>query len=149
MATSMRGAHVLLTTDLSEESFGAFDPTRELVQALGGRITLLHVVPELMVIPYGAPLAPPQAPPDLGELIEEARARLEALRGRLGDVPLRTEVVARESVDRGIVEYAHEHEVTAIAMASHGRTGIRRMVLGSVAESVLRKARLPVFVFPA
>ncbi|WP_433629385.1 universal stress protein [Halomicrococcus sp. NG-SE-24] len=47
---------------------------------------------------------------------------------------------------RTILEYADEHEINQIVMGSHGRTGVERVVLGSVAESVMRRAQIPVTV---
>jgi nucleotide-binding universal stress UspA family protein len=47
---------------------------------------------------------------------------------------------------RGIVEYAEEHDVDHIVMGSHGRTGVSRVLLGSVAEKVARRSPAPVTV---
>ncbi|WP_137285625.1 universal stress protein [Halorussus salinisoli] len=47
---------------------------------------------------------------------------------------------------RTMLEYADEHEIDQIVMGSHGRTGVERVVLGSVAESVVRRAQIPVTV---
>lgn len=50
------------------------------------------------------------------------------------------------SPSRGIVEYANEHDVDGIVLGSHGREGISRVLLGSVAEQVVRRAAVPVTV---
>jgi nucleotide-binding universal stress UspA family protein len=47
---------------------------------------------------------------------------------------------------RAILEYAEDHDVDQIVMGSHGRSGIDRTLLGSVAETVTRRARIPVTV---
>ncbi|KDS91167.1 universal stress protein UspA [Halorubrum saccharovorum] len=47
---------------------------------------------------------------------------------------------------REIVEYAAEHGIDQIVMGSHGRSGIDRAILGSVAETVTRRARIPVTI---
>ncbi len=47
---------------------------------------------------------------------------------------------------RTILEYADENDVDQIVMGSHGRTGVERVVLGSVAETVVRRAKIPVTV---
>jgi nucleotide-binding universal stress UspA family protein len=47
---------------------------------------------------------------------------------------------------REIVEYAKEHNIDQIVMGSHGRSGIDRAILGSVAETVTRRARIPVTI---
>ena len=56
--------HIVLTTDLSESSTRAFAPIGQLAQSLGARITLLHVLDSLEILPHGAPLAPPQHEPE-------------------------------------------------------------------------------------
>lgn len=60
-----------------------------------------------------------------------------------GDVDLDV-VVGRPS--RVIVEYADEHDIDAIVMGSHGRDGLSRILLGSVAEAVVRRSPVPVTV---
>ncbi|MDG5778338.1 universal stress protein [Haloarculaceae archaeon H-GB2-1] len=47
---------------------------------------------------------------------------------------------------RAILEYARDHDVDQIVMGSHGRSGIDRTLLGSVAETVTRRARIPVTI---
>ena len=47
---------------------------------------------------------------------------------------------------RTIVEYAEEHDVDHIVIGSHGRSGVSRILLGSVAESVVRRANVPVTI---
>ena len=146
----MNNPHILLTTDFSEESFAAFDPCAELAAQLGGRITLLHVVAELTAIPHGSPLAPAQEPPDLAQHVKEASKQLEQARTRFGsDMSVEVALETGEEPDETISDYAKAHGVDLIAMATHGRSGIRRLVVGSVTEGVLRRARKPVIVFPA
>jgi len=55
------------------------------------------------------------------------------------------EVVTGDPADR-IVEYAKDNEVSLIAMSTHGRTGLRRWVLGSVTDKVLHAARMPMWL---
>ena len=47
---------------------------------------------------------------------------------------------------RAIIEYVHDHGVDQIVMGSHGRSGLDRTLLGSVAETVTRRARIPVTI---
>ena len=47
---------------------------------------------------------------------------------------------------RAILEYADDHDIDQIVMGSHGRSGIERTLLGSVAETVTRRARIPVTI---
>jgi nucleotide-binding universal stress UspA family protein len=51
------------------------------------------------------------------------------------------------SASRGILECANDDAVGAIAMATHGRGGVKRFVLGSVADEVIRHAHVPMLVY--
>ena len=140
--------HILLTTDLSGEALRPFEPVLELAEFLKSRVTVLHVLPVLQAIPYGAPLAPPVSPPDLPQSLAKARSSVEEQCSSLEyGVDPSIEVLSHEDPARGIVEYASENEVDLIALSSHGRTGFRRATLGSVAERVLRHSAVPVLSF--
>ena len=145
-------SRILLTTDLSDVSRGAFERTTELAKDLGLPITLLCVVPELRVLPHGAPLAPPLADPDVAEQVEETEARLVEMRDELAasarGVDIDALVLTGPDIVTTIVDYAGKHDVRFIAIATHGRTGIRHLVLGSVAEAVVRHASVPVLCIP-
>lgn len=76
---------------------------------------------------------------------ETAQRRLENARERGGDREIETDhVVGRPG--RAIVEYTQDHAIDHIVMGSHGRTGVARLLLGSVAETVIRRAKVPVTV---
>lgn len=75
---------------------------------------------------------------------------LKDVTARLGqqDVPIRSEVIVGRVEDR-IVEYAEEANIDMILIATHGRSGVSRWVRGSVADKVLRSARVPVLMVRA
>ena len=78
---------------------------------------------------------------------ERAKAVLGAVTDRADerDVSLATDdVVGRPA--RAIIEYAEENDVDNIVIGSHGRDGVARVLLGSVAETVVRRAPVPVTV---
>jgi nucleotide-binding universal stress UspA family protein len=54
-----------------------------------------------------------------------------------------------DSPAHGILQIAASHEVDAIVIASHGRTGMTRWLLGSIAEKIARTAEVPVIIVPA
>lgn len=145
----MRVQHVLFTTDLSEGSMhpaaavGAFALREE------ARLTLLHVVESIQGRPHGAPLAPPVIEPGLAKRHEDAESRLQALRDSLpAEIEIATVVMDAQNAPECIDRYVREHDVDLVAMSTHGRTGIRRMALGSIAEGVLRRVHVPVLAFP-
>lgn len=136
---------IVLTTDLSEESKRAFQPTLALARKLKLPLTLLAVVEELPMeaLAGGAPVAWP----DREQLKRDFAARLSELADQMGG-DVRVEVIDGLDVATSIVDYARERNISFVAMATHGRTGLRRLLLGSVAESVLRRCSVPVIVFP-
>lgn len=145
----MKIAHILAATDLSDEMRSRAPAVSALARQLGARITLLHVVAGHDAIPHGAPLAPPITEPTDPGSMETAREKIQERLSLYGeDVDITTDVIAAGEVPRAIVEYAEEHGVDLIAMATHGRTGFKHMVLGSVAEGVVRRSTVPVLVVP-
>lgn len=136
--------HILLPTDLSENSQSAFAPTAELAQKLGARITLLCAMPDraqLARTAEAADLPPADA--------AAARERLKGLAARFPKgVQVDVDAVVGPDVGSAIVGYAQERAVDLIAMATHGRSGISRLLQGSVAESVLRHTQVPMLLYP-
>jgi nucleotide-binding universal stress UspA family protein len=112
-------------------------------------IVALHVVDVVSTI-HGAD--PEVTAPGYWERLYEAAeegadAVLDAARETAADVgvEIRTDRVNGRAARR-IVEYAAEHDVDEVVLASHGRTGVSRILLGSVAEEVVRRAPCPVTV---
>lgn len=140
---------ILLTTDLSTEAARAYAPTVDLARRLGGRILFVHIVEVTAIAPHGAPLAPVQIPPDTTRAITVARDQLEVEAKKLGaDVPVELVCEAAASAVDHIVRLAKERHAQLIAISTHGRRGLRRLMLGSVAEAIVRHATVPVLTFP-
>jgi nucleotide-binding universal stress UspA family protein len=145
----MNVKHILLTTDLSPESLLPCRAVAQFARETGARITLLHVVEELVVAPHGAPLAPPLTPIDTVAEVKHAEKALLEQRASLGpDLDVEIRVATGSSVWREVVEQAKNDGVDLIALSTHGRTGFRHLAMGSVAESVLRHSPVPVLCFP-
>ena len=145
----MEPKKILLTTDLSDESLRAFGPVAGLARSLGVEITLLHVVEDVLIPPHGAPLAPPMHAPDFEQHFKEAGELLEERRKEMGD-DLNVTLVVESGGDvaKVITDHATENHMDLIAISSHGRSGFRRLVMGSVAELVLRHSTGPGLVCP-
>lgn len=78
---------------------------------------------------------------------EASRRYLEFVRRRYADTGVAIELVVREgAVADAVVRAAEEEHIDVIAMATHGRSGLQRVVYGSVAEAVLRSSSLPVLL---
>ncbi len=140
---------IVLTTDFSEEAARAYGPTLDLAKRLGARVEFVHVVPDLVAIPYGSLLAPPQHEPDLAAKVKAAKEELDKITSSLGtDVDVSGAVLTGEYPERVLAAHAQELGAKWIAMASHGRSGLRRIVLGSFAEAVLRHSTTPIAIYP-
>jgi universal stress protein A len=130
---------ILVPTDFSQPSEQAFTYARSLAHQSGASLHLLHVVQRPLL---AEGLAAEAAIDDgtLGsQMVENAKARLR----KLAPEAASAEVVFGYAA-RSIVEHASTSGVDLIVMGSHGRTGIAHVLLGSVAEAVVRTAPCPV-----
>jgi nucleotide-binding universal stress UspA family protein len=141
-----RFKHILATTDLSSESMSAVQYAAHLAQAQNARLTVLHVAHSLSLA-Y-AEFVPPVSMADIDLAIEKsAREELEKwVRSHLKKVPRVDAVVRRGVTHEVIADVAEEIGASVVVVATHGRKGVGRMVLGSVAEQVIRHAPCPVLV---
>jgi nucleotide-binding universal stress UspA family protein len=131
--------HILVTTDLSSAAEPALIAAASLARDLSARLTLLHVLNAGSLA--GASPVREEVQRLKTEWREEVAPQLEILAKRLLDgVPHELAIVEAAAVASGICTFASEHGVDLLVIATHGRTGIRRWMLGSVAEAVLRKA---------
>jgi universal stress protein A len=139
----MQIRQILAPTDFSECSKQAVTYAYEFAQAFGGKLVLLHVIEEL---PSYIGFLPPGGPStvirdlqrqrhlDLAEMLPKAEVI---------DVEVARRVVVG-SPPQEIVKVATVEKVDLIVIATHGRTGFSHLVIGSVAERVVRTAPCPV-----
>ena len=143
---------IIITTDLSPESRQAISVGREVAQRFGAELALVLVGQELMAVPasYGLELPMYLDPAVQKEIDDRLRQDLEKCKAEeFGTLPVTTIFKAGEiSPAEGIVDVAKEINADLIVMASHGRSGVSRVLLGSVAERVLRHAPCPVLIVP-
>lgn len=137
---------IVLTTDLSPESQRAFAPIRALAERLQLDITLIAVLEDLPFEPVAGGMM--AVYPDRSQLREDWSKQLKEVSKALGDACKSVVVLDAADVANAIVTYAHDHQADYIAMATHGRAGLRRLLLGSVAEVVVRHSRVPVIIYP-
>ncbi len=129
-----------------------------LAKACNAEVHLLEVVP----IQSPALLAPELSIEAEPELVMEAigiaqdavraagQSRLEGLATQLQQdgISAKWSVIDGEPVDE-ILAYAASHDIDLIAVATHGRTGLARAILGSVTDALMRKGNRPMLVVPA
>ena len=141
----MTPQHFLVPLDFSDYSTQAMDYAIELAHTLQARLTLLHVVQSLAM--SGGDLGVPLPYSYLQELDAELTRRLEAHLERVTAAGINGDMVlVQGSPYQEIVETAKARQVDLIIMGTHGRTGLRHMLLGSVAEKVVQLASCPVLV---
>jgi len=140
---------ILVTTDLSEESTAAFGLARDLAEAAGAGIALLTVVEDPVPLRFVTAEVPtPLVDPNLDAVVEEARRqameRLEVMKVRLGSRCGDALAIQGISAAREILRVAEERRSDLIVLATHGRSGLARVALGSTAERIVREAPCPV-----
>jgi nucleotide-binding universal stress UspA family protein len=131
-------ATILHPTDFSDHSDFAFRLACALARDYKARLVLLHVIPPPMVIYAGGPV-----PAETWPSPEEVEKKLRHMEALVHGVRVESQVMEGDPVDR-ILLAADETHSDVIVMGTHGRTALARLLLGSVAESVLRKAPCPV-----
>lgn len=140
--------HVLVPVDQSAVAEEVLACALTLGEPGATRYTLLRVVPP--ALPGGPELAEHGARDDPLDL-EEARSLAELTRiagvMRARGIPIEAKVVRHPQPARGILEYAGDHGIDAIAMATRGRAGLSRLLLGSVTDKVLRGTTLPILLY--
>ena len=139
--------NILVPVDGSETSYAAVAQAAELAKAFGGKITVVQV---LALDPYIA--AEYISATQTNDLIERARTSvlktLEEAAAKFSDlgIPVEAKLLEGQVVHREIIKEAETSKADLIVIGSHGRTGLKRLFLGSVAQSVLGEAHLPVLV---
>lgn len=129
---------ILHPTDFSKPSEHAFELACALARDYGAHLVVLHVVsPPSVVFTEGA------VPPDIEFLVDEARARLEQLKGPDPSFAFERRIAHGQAVE-SILQAIHELDADLVVLGTHGHTGLKRLLMGSVAEQVLRKSPCPV-----
>jgi universal stress protein A len=140
----MQFRHILAPTDFSEYSKQAIASALEWAKKFGAKLSILHVI-ELPPYPVEGYVPPNlsatflddlerQAAADLAQVVPEAEATNIAV----------ARVTAVGTPYRKIIETAEAEQVDLIVMATAGRTGLSHLVMGSIAERVVRTASCPV-----
>jgi nucleotide-binding universal stress UspA family protein len=119
---------ILVATDFSDGAEGALRVAIDYARTFHARLHVLHVF-------AGADI-------DASQLLADAAAKAGP------DVPVTIAGTRGDPADE-ILRYARSQHIDVIAMGTHGRTGLTRAILGSVAERVVRGARCPVLVVPS
>jgi universal stress protein A len=142
---------ILCPTDFSEPSYEALRVASELALHFSSELLVLHVVPPIPTA--NVPPPPPVTAVPMGFNISAYRQELEELSKRslqevveqrvAKELNVHPIVVEGEAADQ-IIDAVNKQKIDLIIIATHGRTGWRRFIFGSVAEKVVRLAPCPV-----
>ena len=137
----MKEPHILSATDFSTLSDGALQLAGALARQMKARLLIAHV--EEPPVAYSAGqfyygIAEPAR--------EHLREMLEQLRPAGDPVPVEHHLLTG-APGLAILDFAQQQGVDMIVLGSHGRTGLARLLLGSIAEQVVRNAHCPVLTF--
>lgn len=140
---------ILHPTDFSKPSEYAFRMACSLARDHGSRLVLLHVSPPPIVVGEWVPPMPSdEYEEECKEKLWQLFRDLEAKEPHLRDLRVETRIIEGAPAPV-IVKLAEDGECDMIVMGTHGRTGLTRLLLGSVAEQVLRRAPCPVLTVKA
>lgn len=144
-AASSRISAILVATDFGETSRRAVDWAANLAKALEAKLFLAHVFDIPIVgIPDGAFIVSAKA---ASEMLDVAQAAMDAELARTRARGVVAEGLVKQGDPReAIGVLAASQRAQLIVVGSHGRRGLARALLGSVAESILRASELPVIV---
>ena len=140
--------NILIAHDFSNHAAAALEFAADLATRYAARLCIVHVhANPVLLVPDGIL---PLAIPNLGELVEQLRIGLRAAETRARELGVRdVETRLIEGIAwLEIVAAARATAADLIVMGTHGRSGVSHLLIGSVAEKVVRKAECPVLVVP-
>lgn len=143
--------HILLPTDGSALALRGARAGIGLAKALGARVSAVYVIPPYMPSMYGeaAMYIPAYDPAEYRRVTEKQAQRAlaaVAAQARKAGVRCQTVFLTDPQPFNGILRAARRQKCDAIAMASHGRGGLKGLILGSETTRVLAHSKLPVIV---
>ena len=131
--------NILLPTDLSDDSLPVMPYVGHIARAFGAKVYLCHIHAD---VPLAAGLAAPRLYEAEGK---DAAEHLTAFRASPALKGLEPKLIlAAGTVQEEMQKIIHENRIDLIMVGTHGRTGLAKMVLGSVAEEICRVATCPV-----
>ncbi len=136
---------ILVPTDFSEPAGAALLYARALAEKFDSELHLLHVVPEPYVYPWGTEVSTLPLVDLLAHSETQAAERLEALVPASDALAGRVTTLAAigSPVDR-MLQYVSDVGIDLVVMGTHGRGAIGHLLLGSVAERMVRRSPVPV-----
>lgn len=137
--------HILVPTDFSEPAEAALRYAQSLATQFNSTLHLMHIVPEPYIYPWGTEMSTMPLVDLLNQSSTQATERLKTLAVETG-LPadrVKTTTEVGRPVDR-ILKYVTDHGIDLVVMGTHGRGAVGHLLLGSVAERIVRLSPAPV-----
>lgn len=132
-------SRILVATDFSVQARNALEWAHRLADAFGAKLVLFHVINIFSLAEMGCAMEGGTDP--LGLVREQSQNCIAELKSKFPDI----ETIVREGAPRPmIVDAAGDLNCQMIVMGTHGRSGLAHLLLGSVAEYVVRHSSVPV-----
>ncbi|MEI6654499.1 MAG: universal stress protein [Verrucomicrobiota bacterium] len=143
---------IVAAVDFSNATLGVIEMAGSLAKAYGAQLHLLHVIEQEPT--YTAYGFTPDEYPVLHEFQEEAKRRAatkleELLTSVAGDIPGTCVQLIEGSPLHGILDYVKQTQADLVVLGSHGHGVVVSLLIGSVAEGMIRKAVVPTLIVPA
>ena len=138
--------NILVPSDLSNKSFHAFKIALDMAKKYDSKITILTCI---QVDTWHHKFYDSRADAELlknqKKVVTTYIEKLEKLANK-SNISIKSQILRSVSVVKDITTYAKSHKFDLIVMGSHGRTGMDKLILGSVANGVLQKSSCPVLI---
>jgi nucleotide-binding universal stress UspA family protein len=141
---------ILWPSDASESANQALETAIEVAKQFNAKLYGLQVVTE---VPTLTDTGPPMSGLDIPKYEEELRKGAQEALKELVKVKVPDSIEVETFIEMGkaaevIITFAKEKEIDLIVMATHGRSGLSHLILGSVAENVIRHSPVPTLIIP-
>ncbi len=140
--TAVSLKNILFATDFSDVSEGVLPYAAAMSLRYGGMVHVAHVLPDITLVRPS-----PIDPVTIGSIYEDAHSaaqeQMQQLSLRIKGFPHRT-YIRRGKVSEVLSEIIREHQIDLVVAGTHGRTGVGKLLMGSVAEEIFRQATCPV-----
>jgi nucleotide-binding universal stress UspA family protein len=140
--TAVSLKNILFATDFSDVSEGALPYAAAMSLRYGGMVHVAHVLPDITLVRPS-----PIDPVTIGSIYEDAHSaaqeKMQQLSLKIKGFPHHT-YIRRGKVSEVLSEIIREHQIDLLVAGTHGRTGVGKLLLGSVAEEIFRQATCPV-----
>ena len=144
MAELRKFSKVLVAVDGSEYSMNAAEYAISITRQYGSQLIALHVITSDVSTVASAFL------PQMDEIKKNAQEYFDKIRRKgdeaSGDIQLRTELISSPSVVGGIIDFAEKENIDLIVVGTKGRSGLKKLLLGSVASGIVNYAHCPVMI---